>query len=99
VNKQFPAAFLWGAATAAYQVEGAATEDGRRLSIWDVFARAPGKVVNGDTGEITCDQYHRLDADLDLIASRPKGIPLFGLVASSASSWARCSEPRRARLL
>jgi beta-glucosidase len=69
MNKQFPPGFLWGAASAAYQVEGAAAEDGRGASIWDVFARLPGKVANGETGEIACDQYHRLEADLDLIAS------------------------------
>ena len=69
MNKQFPPDFLWGAATAAYQVEGAATEGGRGASIWDVFARLPGKVAKGETGDIACDQYHRLDADLDLIAS------------------------------
>jgi beta-glucosidase len=69
MKKQFPQGFLWGVATAAYQVEGAAAEDGRGPSIWDVFARIPGKVTNGDTGDVACDQYHRLDADLDLIAS------------------------------
>src|SRR5215469_1527604 len=69
MNKQFPSGFLWGAASAAYQVEGAAAEDGRGASIWDVFARLPGKIANGETGEIACDQYHRLEADLDLIAS------------------------------
>jgi len=69
MNKQFPPGFLWGAASAAYQVEGAAAEDGRGASVWDVFARLPGKVANGETGETACDQYHRLEADLDLIAS------------------------------
>jgi beta-glucosidase len=63
----FPADFLIGSATAAYQIEGAAHEDGRTPSIWDTFARTPGKVVNGDTGDIADDHYHRLDADLDLM--------------------------------
>jgi beta-glucosidase len=65
----FPEGFLWGAATAAYQIEGAATEDGRTASIWDVFARTPGKVHHGDTGDIACDHYHRWEDDLDLVAS------------------------------
>lgn len=83
MNKPFPPGFLWGAASAAYQVEGAAAEDGRGPSIWDVFVRTPGKVRNGDTGDIACDQYHRLDTDLDLIAS-------LGLKAYRFSvSWSR----------
>lgn len=65
---QFPNGFLWGASTSAYQVEGAAHEDGRGPSIWDVFSRTPGKITHGDTGDIACDQYHRLDDDLDLLA-------------------------------
>ncbi len=64
----FPQGFLFGAATAAYQIEGASREDGRAESIWDTFARTPGKVVHGDTGDVACDHYHRLDDDLDLIA-------------------------------
>ena len=65
----FPEGFLWGAATAAYQIEGAASEDGRGTSIWDTFSHTPGKVLHGDTGDIACDHYHRLEGDLDLIAS------------------------------
>jgi beta-glucosidase len=64
----FPAGFLWGAATAAYQIEGAATEGGRTPSIWDTFSHTPGKVVAGDTGDVACDHYHRYDEDLDLLA-------------------------------
>ncbi len=64
----FPEGFLWGTATASYQVEGAAKEDGRGPSIWDTFSHTPGKVYRGDTGDIACDHYHRLDEDLDLIA-------------------------------
>lgn len=63
----FPKEFLWGVATAAYQIEGAVKEDGRGPSIWDVFSHTPGKVIHGDTGDIACDQYHRLEADLDLL--------------------------------
>ena len=63
----FPEGFLWGTATAAYQVEGAVDEDGRGRSIWDTFSHTPGKVLHGDTGDIACDQYHHLDDDLDLM--------------------------------
>jgi beta-glucosidase len=64
----FPEGFLWGTATAAYQVEGAANEGGRGTSIWDTFSHTPGKVYRGDTGDIACDHYHRLEEDLDLMA-------------------------------
>jgi beta-glucosidase len=64
---QFPADFIIGSATASYQIEGAAHEDGRTESIWDTFSRTPGKVVNGDTGDVADDHYHRLDEDLDLM--------------------------------
>jgi beta-glucosidase len=66
---QFPDGFLFGTATAAYQIEGATTEDDRGPSIWDTFCRTPGKVTHGDTGDIACDHYHRFEADLDLMAS------------------------------
>lgn len=65
---RFPADFLWGAATAAYQVEGAVREDGRGESIWDRFAHTPGKVAGGDTGDVACDHYHRWAEDVDLMA-------------------------------
>ncbi len=61
--------FLWGAATAAYQIEGAAFEDGRGESIWDRFCRTPGKVANGDTGDVACDHYHRYRDDVALMRS------------------------------
>jgi len=64
----FPADFVFGSATASYQIEGAANEDGRGPSIWDTFSHTPGKVLNGDTGDVADDHYHRLDADLDLMA-------------------------------
>ncbi len=64
----FPADFLWGAGTSAYQVEGAAREDGRGLSIWDQFCAMPGKVFQGDSGEVTSDHYHRMAGDVDLMA-------------------------------
>ncbi|MGA5096395.1 GH1 family beta-glucosidase [Streptomyces lavendulocolor] len=63
----FPARFRWGTATAAYQIEGAADEDGRTPSIWDTFSRTPGKVRNGDTGDIAADHYHRMAEDVALM--------------------------------
>lgn len=66
---EFPADFWFGSATASYQVEGAANEDGRGRSIWDTFSHTPGRVLNGDTGDVADDHYHRLDADLDLMKS------------------------------
>ncbi|HVS84324.1 MAG TPA: GH1 family beta-glucosidase [Gaiellaceae bacterium] len=71
----FPSDFVWGAATAAYQIEGASHEDGRSESIWDRFAATPGKVRNGDTGEIACDFYHRYRDDLGLM--RELGLDAF----------------------
>jgi beta-glucosidase len=65
----FPAGFAWGAATAAYQIEGAADVDGRGVSVWDTFSRTPGKVHGGDTGDIACDSYHRYRDDIGLMAS------------------------------
>ncbi len=65
---QFPEGFLWGTATASYQIEGAVTEDGRGESIWDRFSHTPGMVENGDTGDIACDHYHRWEQDLELMA-------------------------------
>jgi beta-glucosidase len=64
----FPTGFRFGAATAAYQIEGAVHEDGRGDSIWDTFCRIPGAILNGDTGDVACDHYHRWQQDLDLMA-------------------------------
>jgi beta-glucosidase len=63
----FPAGFVFGAATAAYQIEGATRSDGRGPSIWDTFSREPGRVLNGDTGDIACDHYHRWPQDVALL--------------------------------
>ena len=62
---KYPADFQFGVATAAAQIEGGAYEDGRGESIWDAFARQPGKIRNGDTPTVACDSYHRFDTDLD----------------------------------
>jgi len=66
--QRFPGDFVFGVATAAYQIEGAATVDGRKPSIWDAFSHMPGRVKGGDTGDVACDHYNRLEADLDLMA-------------------------------
>jgi len=63
----FPEDFTWGVATAAFQVEGASKEDGRGPSIWDTFCATPGKVANGDTGEVACDHYHRYLDDIKIM--------------------------------
>jgi len=65
--RAFPANFLWGAATAAYQVEGAVNEDGRGVSIWDTFSRMPGKISQGATGDVADDSYHRYPEDIALM--------------------------------
>jgi len=66
-RSEFPAGFLFGAATAAYQVEGAVAEDGRAPSIWDTFSHTPGKVRNDEHGDVACDHYHLWEQDLDLM--------------------------------
>jgi beta-glucosidase len=67
--RSFPKDFLFGVATAAYQIEGAAHEDGRKDSIWDAFARVPGAVVDAHNGDVACDHYHRYADDVELMAS------------------------------
>jgi beta-glucosidase len=66
-RRTFPEDFLWGSATASYQIEGGYLEDGRTFSIWDTFCRTPGKVLNGDTGDVADDHYHRWQQDIGLI--------------------------------
>lgn len=80
---QFPSDFVWGVATAAYQVEGAANEGGRGPSIWDTFSHTPGLSRNGDTGDIACDHYHRWESDLNLLSDL--GIGSYRL----SLSWSR----------
>jgi beta-glucosidase len=64
-----PAGFTWGTATASYQIEGAAYEDGRKPSIWDTFSHTPGRVKNGDTGDVAADHYHHWREDIELMKS------------------------------
>ncbi|PZG00099.1 GH1 family beta-glucosidase [Micromonospora deserti] len=65
---EFPAGFRWGVSTSAYQIEGGVGEDGRGPSIWDTFARSPGRIVDGSTGDVACDHYHRHAEDVALLA-------------------------------
>ena len=74
-NSPFPPDFIWGAATASYQIEGAAHEDGRGESVWDRFCATPGKVRNGDSGDVACDFYHRYRDDVGLM--RELGLQAF----------------------
>ncbi|MGH3714026.1 MAG: GH1 family beta-glucosidase [Micromonosporaceae bacterium] len=80
---QADAGFLWGVATSAYQIEGATSEDGRTPSIWDTFCERPGAIEGGASGETACDHYHRVGADLDLIAGLGVGAYRF------STSWSR----------
>jgi beta-glucosidase len=75
----FPSNFVWGVATAAYQIEGAVNEDGRGTSIWDTFSRTPGKVLNGDTGDVACDHYHRWREDLAVLRDLGVGAYRFSI--------------------
>src|SRR3954464_8390246 len=79
----FPDGFVWGAATASYQIEGAVNEDGRGPSIWDTFSRTPGRVFAGHTGDVACDHYHVYVDDV-------AGVAGFGLASYRYSiSWPR----------
>ena len=80
---EFPGEFLWGAATASYQIEGAWNADGKGESIWDRFSRTPGKVTNGDTGDVACDHYHRYQEDVALM--RRLGLKAYRF----STSWSR----------
>jgi len=82
-GRAFPAGFLFGAATAAYQIEGAAHEDGRTDSIWDAFARVPGAVINAENGDIACDHYHRYRDDVALM--KDLGLQTYRF----STSWSR----------
>jgi beta-glucosidase len=67
-ERAFGPGFAWGVATSAYQIEGAANEDGRGASIWDTFCQTPGKIADGSSGAVACDHYHRFAEDVELIA-------------------------------
>jgi beta-glucosidase len=76
---RFPAHFLWGAATASYQIEGAVHEDGRGSSIWDDFAATPGKTYLGQSGEVAADHYHRIEEDTNLMVQLGLGAYRFSI--------------------
>ncbi len=82
-DRAFPPGFLFGAATAAYQIEGAAFEDGRKASIWDEFSRVPGAVINAHNGDVACDHYHRYQGDVALMKSM--GLQTYRF----STSWSR----------
>ena len=92
LTRSFPAEFVWGAATAAYQIEGAANEDGRGESVWDRFCSTPGKVRNGDSGAIACDFYHRYRDDIALM--RELGLDAFRF----SIAWPRILPEGRGRV-
>ena len=77
--RRFPPGFAWGAATAAYQIEGSVAVDGRGPSIWDTFSHTPGRTFEGDTGDVACDHYARMDADLDLMREMHLGAYRFSV--------------------
>jgi beta-glucosidase len=90
--RDFPPDFVWGVATSAYQIEGAAREDGRGESIWDRFCTTPGKVRNADTGDVACDFYHRYRDDIALM--RELGLDVFRF----SISWPRILPEGRGRV-
>ena len=83
LSNRFPASFVWGVASSAFQIEGASTADGKGDSIWDEFCRLPGVIADGSDGKIACDHYNRLESDLDLIAGLGVGAYRFSI------SWPR----------
>jgi beta-glucosidase len=89
--RTFPIGFYWGTATSAYQIEGAWNEDGKGPSIWDTFAHTPGKVQNGDTGDIANDHYHRYREDVALMKDIGANAYRFSI------SWPRIFPQARAR--
>ena len=91
-GRLLPPGFVWGAAGSAYQVEGAVTEDGRGESIWDRFATLPGAIVNGDTGVVACDSYHRFGDDVRLMRDLGIGAYRFSI------SWPRVVPDGRGRV-
>ena len=89
---QFPDDFVWGVATSAYQIEGGWNEDGRSPSIWDIFAKTPGKTKNGATGDVACDHYHRWPEDVALM--REMGIQTYRF----SVSWPRILPDGKGRI-
>ena len=84
--------FVWGVSTSSYQIEGATEEDGRGPSIWSTYCRQPGRIANGDTGDVACDHYHRYAEDIRLMHDLGVSAYRFSV------SWPRVM-PRRPRRL
>lgn len=78
-GRRFPDGFVWGASTSSYQIEGAVSAGGRGASIWDTFSHTPGRVANGDTGDVACDHYHRYLEDVGLMARAGLGAYRFSI--------------------
>src|SRR6266536_5120051 len=96
---RFPPRLLWGSATSAYQIEGAASEDGRGPSIWDTFSHTTGRVHNNDNGDRAADHYHRYLEDVQLMAELGLRLPILGRLAARAAARARAGQPARTGLL
>ncbi len=89
---RFPDGFLWGAATAAYQIEGAPDADGKGPSIWDTFSHIPGKIWHGETGDVACDSYHRYPEDIAMLTRLGVGSYRFSL------AWTRIQPDGRGQV-
>ena len=90
-SRAFPAGFLWGTATAAYQIEGAVAEDGRGPSIWDTFTHTPGKIRNNENGDVADDHYRRYRDDVQSMKALAAGAYRFSI------SWPRIFPSRHRR--
>jgi len=104
--RRFPDGFLWGVATSAYQIVGAWNEDGKGPSIWDTFVHTPGKIANGDTGDVANDHYHRYEEDVALMRdlgvnayrfsiSWPRIFPMLGYANRFGMEYVDFDTPKR----
>ena len=86
----FPDDFIWGAATAAYQVEEAWDEGGKGVNIWDTFTKVEGNIIDGSSGEVACDSYHKYTEDVQMM----KSLQIFNFLGKDSTKWNREEEPR-----
>ena len=98
-SKGFPADFLWGSASAAYQVEGAWNEDGKGMSNWDKFVRIPGKTFQGTTGDKAVDHYHRYKEDIKFLQQLIKEVTELGVTIQAQESRNRVKADMKFRQL